>query len=96
MCLSSDLALHETHLKYSKFFKVTAINSGIYVVPFGATMCCRNLSSLFSADGREGGVFASFFGNTSLEEMFVLVCAWDSQTVQLTMFLQGLKCLEML
>lgn len=62
MSVSSHLVLRETRLKYSQTFKMAAIHSGIYVLPFGATMCCRNFSSLFSADGRDGDVFAFFWG----------------------------------
>lgn len=56
---------------------MAAIHSGTRVVPFGATMCCSNLSFLFSADGR--GTYLPLFGNTSLVAMFVLcLCAGQS------------------
>lgn len=78
MRLSSHLALHETHLKYSQIFKVAAIHFGTYVVPFGGTMCCRSLSSLFSADGREGDVFAFFWEYQSGGNVCACLCVGHS------------------
>lgn len=56
---------------------MVAVHCGTCVVPFDAAMCCSNLNFLFSADGR--GMYLTFFGNTSLVEMFVL-CLYTGQS----------------